>query len=96
MSNSWKVSLQQVVQKLDDDRACFFQEWKTEIKTDDRSGRPEKTSWRMVRKVRPGREEILLDGTAQSVRYGETPRDRSGRLDDINSQEGAWPQQFAM
>ena len=41
----------------------------------------------MVRKVRPGHEEILLDGTAQSVRYGETLRDRSGRLDNINSQE---------
>ena len=25
----------------------------------------------MVRKVRPDHEEILLDGTAQSVRYGE-------------------------
>ena len=31
----------------------------------------------MVRKVRPG----LLDGTAQSVRNEETPRDRSGRPD---------------
>ena len=40
----------------------------------------------MVRKVRPHHDEILLDGTAQSVRYGETLRDRSGRL-DINSQE---------
>ena len=38
-----------------------------------------KTSWRMVRKVRPD-HEILLDGTAQSVRNGETLRDRSGRL----------------
>ena len=43
------------------------------------SGRPDKTSWRMVRKVRLDHEEILLDGTAQSVRYGETLRDRSGR-----------------
>ena len=80
----------------DDDRAWSSQEWKTEIKTNDRSGRPDKTSWKMVRKVRPGHEEILLDGTAQSVRNEETLRDRSGRPDDINSQEEARLQQFAM
>ena len=28
------------------------------------------------RQVAPHREEPLLDGTAQSVKYGETPRDR--------------------
>ena len=31
--------------KLDDDRAWSSQEWKTEIMTYDRSGRPDKTSW---------------------------------------------------
>ena len=82
--------------KWDDDRAWSSQEWKTEVKTYDRSGRPDETSWRMVRKVRPGHEEILLDGTAQSVRDEETPRDRSGRPDDINSQEEARPQQFVI
>ena len=75
--------------KLDDDRAWSSQEWKTETTTYDGSGRPDKTSWRMVRKVRPDHEEILLDGTAQSVRNGETLRDRLGRLDNINSQEEA-------
>ena len=65
--------------KLDDDLAWSSQEWKTETTTYDRSGRSDKTSWRMVRKVRPD-HEILLDGTAQSVRNGETLRDRSGRL----------------
>ena len=82
--------------KLDDDRAWSSQEWKTETTTYDRSGRPDKTSWRMVRKVRPDHEEILLDGTAQSVRNGETLRDRSGRPDNINSQEAARPQNFVM
>ena len=72
--------------KLDDDRAWSSQEWKAEIKTYDRSGRHDKTSWRMVRKVRPDHGENLLDGTAQSARYGETLRDRSGRP-DIDSQE---------
>ena len=55
-----------------------------------------KTSWRMVRQVRLDHEEILLDGTAQSVRYGETLRDRSGRPDNINSQEVARPQNFTI
>ena len=82
--------------KLDDDRAWSSQEWRTETTTYDRSGRPDKTSWRMVRKVRPGHEEILLDGVAQSVRNEETPRDRSGRPDNINSQEVARPQNFVM
>ena len=81
--------------KLDDDCAWSSQEWKTETTTYDRSGRLDKTSWRMVRKVRPDHEEILLDGTAaQSVRNGETLRDRSGRPDNINSQEVAIPQEF--
>ena len=50
----------------------------------------------MIRKVRPDHEEILLDGTAQSVRNEETLRDISGRPDDINSQEVARPQQFVI
>ena len=82
--------------KLDDDRAWSSQEWKTETTTYDRSGRPDKTSWRMARKVRPDHEEILLDGSAQSVRNGETLRDRSGRLDNIISQEVARPQNSIM
>ena len=77
---------------MDDDRAWSSQEWKTETTTYDRSGRHDKTSWRIVRKVRPDHEEILLDGTAQSVRNGETLRDRSGRPDNIISQEVARPQ----
>ena len=81
--------------KWDDDRAWSSQEWKTEIKTYERSGRPDKTSWKMIRKVRPGHEEILLDGTAQSVRNEETLRERSGRP-DINSQEEGRPQQFVI
>ena len=57
--------------KWDDDRAWSPQEWKTEIETYERSERLHKTSWKMIRKVRPGHEEILLDGTAQSVRNEE-------------------------
>ena len=82
--------------KLDYDRALSSLECKTEATTYDRSGRPDKTSSRMVRKVRPDHEKILLDGTAQSVRYGETLRDRSGRPDNINFQEVANSQNFIM
>ena len=50
----------------------------------------------MVREVRPDHEEILLDGSTQSVGNGETLRDRSGRPDNINSQEVANSQSFVM
>ena len=51
----------------------------------------------MVRKVRPDHEEILLDGTAPSVRNEEVLRDRAGRPDNFNSQEEvARPQNFVM
>ena len=56
---------------------------KTDIETYERSGRPDKISWKMKRKVRLGHEEIRLDRTAQSVRNEETLRDRSTRLDNI-------------
>ena len=82
--------------KWDDERAWSSQEWKTEIKTYERSGRPDETSWKMIREVRPGHEEILLDGTTQSVRNGEPLRDRSGRSDNINSQEVANSQKSVM
>ena len=84
--------------KWDDDRAWSSQEWKTDIETYERSGRLDETSWRMTREVRPGfsHEVIRLDGTAQSVRNGETLRDRSGRPDNIISQEVARPQNPVM
>ena len=50
----------------------------------------------MLQHVRPSHEEILLDGTAQSVRYGELLRDRSGQPENDNSQEVANSQNFIM
>ena len=82
--------------KLDDNHAWSSQDWKTETTTHDRSLRPDKISWRMVRKVRPDHEEIILDGTAQYVKNGETLRDRSGRPDNIISQELTSSQNFIM
>ena len=82
--------------KLDYDRVWSSQEWKAEATTHDRSGQLDKISWRMVHQVRRDQEEILLDGTAQSVRYGEPLRDRSGQYDNVNSQEVANSHNFIM
>ena len=64
--------------------------------THDRSRKRDEISWRTVQQVRPGYEEILLDGNAQSVRYGEPLRGRSGQPENINSQEVANSQNFIM
>ena len=50
--------------KLDYDRAWSSQEWKTDLETYERPGRPDKTSWKMIRKVRPDQRRNSLDGTA--------------------------------
>ena len=83
--------------KWDDDRPWSSQEWKTDTEMCERSGRPDATSWRATRGIRPGfsHEETLHDGTAQSVVNEVMPRDRPERP-DINSQERAWPQQFVI
>ena len=82
--------------KLDYDRAWSSQEWKSEVTAHDRSGQLDKTSWSMVQQVRLHHGETLLDGAAQSVRYGGIIRDRSGQLDNINSQEVADSTNFVM
>ena len=63
---------------------------------DDRSGKPEKTSWDAMQQVVPHREEPLLDGNAHSVRYGEIIHDGSGKPDKVNTQEGADSETFVM
>ena len=63
---------------------------------DDRSGKPETTSWDKLRKVDPHREEPLLDGNAHSVRYGEIIHDGSGQLDSDNCLEEAESETFVM
>ena len=69
-------SPQQVIQNWYD-RAWSSQEWKSEVTTHGRSGKPDKTSWSVVQQVRPHHGDTLLDGDAQSVRYGGMLRDRS-------------------
>ena len=72
------------------------QEWKSEVTAHDRSGKPDKTSWNEVQQICPHHGETLLDGDAQSVRYGGMLRDRSGQLDNSNSQEVADSEIFVM
>ena len=81
---------------MDYDRAWSSQEWKSEVTAHDRSGQLDKTSWSMIQQARPHHGETLLDGAAQSVRYGGILRDRSGQLDKINSQEVADSTNFVM
>ena len=57
--------------KEDYGQSWSSQEWKSGAAEHDRS-RHEKTSWDILQKVAPHREEPLLDGNAHSVRYGET------------------------
>ena len=76
--------------KLDYDRSWSSQEWKNEVTAHDRSGKPDKTSWNAMQQVRPHHGDTLLDGNAQSVRYG-------GRLHDgATSQEVADSEIFVM
>ena len=84
--------------KWDDNHAWSSQEWKTDTEMCERSGRPDVTSWRATRESQPGfsHEETQHDGTAQSVVNEVILRDRSGRPDDINSQEEARPQNFVI
>ena len=81
---------------MDCDRAWSSQEWKSEVTAHDRSGKPDKTSWSVVQQVRPQHKDTLLDGDAQSVRYGGMLRDRSGQPDNIQFQEVADSEIFVM
>ena len=82
--------------KEDYGQSWSFQEWKSGAAAHDRSGKLEKTSWKMMQQVAPHREEPLLDGNEHSVRYGEMIHDGSGKPEKVNSQEGADSETFVM
>ena len=75
--------------KLDYGRSWSSQEWKSEVTAHDRSGKLDETSWNAVQQICPHHEDALLDGNAQSVRYGEIIHDGSGQPDSANYQEEA-------
>ena len=66
------------------------------VASDDRSGKLEKTPWNAVQQICPHHGDALLDRNAHSVRYGEMIHDGSGKLDKVNSQEGADSETFVM
>ena len=82
--------------KEDYGQSWSSQEWKGGAGEHDRSGKPEKTSWDILQKVAPHREEPLLGGKAHSARYGETSRDGSGKPETVNHQEEANSENFVM
>ena len=49
-----------------------------------------------MQQICPHHEHALLDGNAQSVRYGEIIHDGSGQPDSANSQEEADSENFVM
>ena len=81
---------------MDYDRSWSFQEWNSDVTAHDGSGKLDKTSLNAVQQVCPHHGGTLLDGGAQSVRYGGMLHDRSGQLDSANSQEGADSETFVM
>ena len=82
--------------KEDYDRSWSSQEWQSVVTAHDRSGKPDKTSWNAVQQICPHHGDALLDGHAQSLRYGETIHDGSGQPDSANSQEEANSETFVM
>ena len=82
--------------KEDYGRSWSSQEWKSGAAAHDRSGKPEKISRDAMQQVAPHREDALLDGNVQSVRYGEIIHDGSGQPDSANSQEEADSETFVM
>ena len=82
--------------KEDYGQSWSSQEWKSGAVEHDRSGKPEKTSWDILQKVAPHREEPLLGGNAHSVRYGEMIHDGSGKPETVHHQEEAYSEKFVM
>ena len=96
MSNSRKASLQQVIENWMTTVLGLLKSGKLRSRRTFDQGDLIKLLAEWYDKFDLITDNILLDGTAQSVRYGEVLRDRSGRLGDINSQEGARAQSFVI
>ena len=68
-----------------------YQDHGKSVAGDDRSGKPEKTSWDLMQQVTLHREEPLLDGNAHSVRYGEMIHDGLEKPEKANPKKGQIP-----
>ena len=82
--------------KEDYGQSWSSQEWKSGAAAHDRPGKPETTSWDILQKGDPHREEPLLGGNAHSARYGELIHDGSVKPETVNHQEEANSENFVM
>ena len=73
-----------------------YQDLGKSVVVDDRSGKPDKTSWNAVQQICPHHGDALSDGNAHSVRYGELMHDGSEQPVSANSQEEADSETFVM
>ena len=89
-------SLQQIIQNWIMTVLGLLKSAKVRIRHTIDQGNLIKPSWSVVQQVRPHHGETLLDGAAQSVRYGGILRDRSGQPDNVHSQEVADSTNFVM
>ena len=71
--------------KEDYGQSWYSQEWKSGAAEHDRSGKPEKTSWDILQKVAPHREEPLLDGKCA---FRKVRRDDSRWIGDASPRTG--------
>ena len=85
----------QVIQKMIMVDLGLLKSGKVELRRTIDQGK-QKTSWDAMQEICPHHGDALLDGNAHSVRYGEMIHDGSGKLDKVNSQEGADSEFFVM
>ena len=96
MRNLLKASLQQVIQNGMTTALGLLKSGKLRSRRTTDRGDLMKFLGKWYEKFDLVTRKFFSDGTVQSVRNEETLRDRSGRLDDISSQEEARPQQFVI
>ena len=89
-------SLQQIIQNWIVTVFGLLKSGKVRLRRTIDQGQPDKTFWNAVQQICPHHGDTLLDGAAQSVRYGGILRDRSGQPDNINSQDVAYSTNFVM
>ena len=97
MSNLWKVSLQQATQSGMMTMFGLLKSGKLILRCTSDRGDPMKLLGERHEKPKRGfsHEETHHDGTAQTVVNEVILRERPGRP-DVDSQRGAWPQQFVI
>ena len=69
---------------------------KVELRSTIDQGRNLRISLEILQKVDPHRKESLLDGNAQSARYGDLIHDRTEKLASVHYQEEANSENFVM